>query len=135
MHPKITLPVLCAAAVIGVGGLVSAGSSFAQGVPQTVVLAKIDVQKLATGYRASKIIGSSVVNQTDDKIGTLDDLIVEPGDNAAVAILSVGGFLGVGEHLVAVPFSSLHMNKDKIVLPGATKEELKALPEFKYASS
>jgi hypothetical protein len=48
------------------------------------------------------------------------------------AILSVGGFLGMGTKYVVVPFNSLQMQDKKVVLPGATKEALKALPEFKY---
>jgi hypothetical protein len=60
-------------------------------------------------------------------------LIIEPGEKVPFAILSVGGFIGLGEHLVAVPFNSLRISQDKIELPGATKEELKKLPEFEYA--
>ncbi|QNT69957.1 PRC-barrel domain-containing protein [Defluviicoccus vanus] len=135
MHSKLTRPLIVAAAALAVGGLVSTGPLLAQGTSQTVAIARIDIQKLATGFRASKLIGGTVVNHAGDKIGTLDDLILEPNANTPVAILSIGGFLGVGDHLVAVPFSSLTINKEKIVLPRATKEELKALPEFKYASS
>jgi hypothetical protein len=105
----------------------------AQGTEQTVTHTRVDVQKLAKGYRSSKIVGSSVVNQHDDKIGTVDDLIIEPSDQVPFAILSVGGFLGVGEHLVAVPFKDLKVSENKIELPGATKDELKAMPEFRYA--
>jgi sporulation protein YlmC with PRC-barrel domain len=105
----------------------------AQGTAQTVPLVRVDVKKLATGYRSPKIVGSSVVNQNGDKIGTVDDLIVEPSEKVPFAILSVGGFLGIGEHLVAVPFNSLRISQNKIELPGATKDELKALPEFEYA--
>lgn len=93
----------------------------------------VDVHKLATGYRSSKIVGSSIVNQNDDKVGTVDDLIIEPSEKVPFAILSVGGFLGIGEHLVAVPFNSLRISQDKIELPGATKDELKKLPEFEYS--
>jgi hypothetical protein len=48
-------------------------------------------------------------------------------------VLSVGGFLGMGTHLVAVPFSSIQIVDKQIRLPGATRDSLKALPEFKYA--
>lgn len=47
------------------------GGARAQGTPQTVELVKVDVQKLAAGYRASKVIGSSVVNDANETIGTL----------------------------------------------------------------
>ena len=89
--------------------------------------------QLASGYRASKINGSSVYNRNKDVIGTIDDLIVGPADPAPYLILSVGGFLGMGTHLVAVPFSSVQIVDKQMRLPDATKESLKALPEFKYA--
>jgi hypothetical protein len=47
-------------------------------------------------------------------------------------VLSVGGFLGVGTKYVVVRLSSLHVQDNKIVLPGATKDALTALPEFRY---
>ena len=106
----------------------------AQGVPQTVELAKIDVQKLAAGYRASKVIGSSVVNEENEVIGKIDDLLISLDGKEPYAVLSIGGFLGMGTHLVAVPYETLKSIDDKIVLPGGTKNSLRMLPEFKYAS-
>ena len=50
------------------------------------------------------------------------------------AIVSVGGFLGIGKRLVAIPVEQLRDEKGKLILPGATKEALKALPEFQYAA-
>ena len=49
-------------------------------------------------------------------------------------VLSVGGFLGVGDKLVALPYEQMRTDGKKIVLPGATKDSLKTLPEFKYSS-
>ena len=103
-------------------------------MPQTVELAKVDVQKLAAGYRASKVIGSSVVNEENEVIGKIDDLLVSLDGKEPYAVLSIGGFLGMGTHLVAVPYETLKSTDDKIVLPGGTKNSLRMLPEFKYAS-
>ena len=111
-----------------------AGSVWAQGAPQTVSIERVDVQKLAAGYRSSKIVGSPVVNDANEKIGDVDDLLVEPSDKVLFAVLSVGGFLGMGERLVVVPFSSLRVAGNRIMLPGGTKDALNALPEFKYAT-
>jgi len=98
----------------------------AQGPPQTVQLAKVDVTRTETGYRASKIIGSSVVNDANDAIiGT---------DGMPYVVLSIGGFLGAGSKLVVLPYNALNTKVDKLSMPGASKEMLKALPEFKYAS-
>lgn len=110
------------------------GGAFAQGAPQAITERRTDVVQLASGYRASKLSGADVYNRNKDNIGTLDDLIVSPGtERTTYAILSVGGFLGMGKHLVAVPFSDLQIDNRRVVLPEATKKSLEALPEFKYA--
>ena len=61
-------------------------------------------------------------------------MIVTETETVPFAVLSVGGFLGLGTKYVVVPFNALQMNDKKIVLPGATKDALKALPEVKYSS-
>lgn len=107
--------------------------ALAQGAPQAVKETRTDVVQVASGYRASKLNGASVYNRNNDSLGTVDDLIVAPGDHSAYAILSVGGFLGMGKHLVAVPFADLQIENRKVLLPDATKKSLEAMPEFKYA--
>lgn len=98
-----------------------------------VHLVVVDVAAVGKGYRASKLIGSGVVNDKNERIGTLDDLIIDP-QQVLFAVLQVGGFLGVGGHLVAVPYKSLVLEHPggKVELPGASKDELKKLPEFRY---
>src|ERR1700728_331021 len=110
------------------------GPAFSQGAPQTVSLMKVDPATLATGYRTSKVVGSTVVNEANETVGTIDDLIVTPTEKVPFAVLSVGGFLRMGTKYVVVPFSSLQVMDKRMVLQGATKESLKALPEFKYNS-
>jgi hypothetical protein len=122
------------AALLSAGIVFVSNGAGAQGMPQTVELAKVDVQKLAAGYRASKVIGSSVVNEENEVIGKIDDLLVSFDGKEPYAVLSIGGFLGIGTHLVAVPYETLKYTDDKIVLPGGTKNSLRMLPEFKYAS-
>jgi len=100
---------------------------------QDVALLQVDVKLVATGYRVSKMIGANVLNSTAEKIGTVSDFIIGQ-DKVLFAILEVGGFLHLGSHLVAIPYSSLTINADgsKIVLAGGSSAELKSLPEFKY---
>ena len=124
--------VLASAALIGVALL--SGGAGAQGTPQTVNLAKVDVQTLAAGYRASKVTGSHVVNDANETIGEISDLLVSLDGKQPYAVLSVGGFLGMGTRLVVVPYDTLKFADKKVVLPGSTKESLKMLPEFKYAT-
>ncbi|MEC5406366.1 PRC-barrel domain-containing protein [Paraburkholderia sp. MPAMCS5] len=122
------------AAALLVGTLMSYGHVYAQGAPQSITEKRTDVVQLGSGYRASKLAGADVFNKTRDNIGTIDDLIVSPGgEHATYAILSVGGFLGMGKHLVAIPFGDLQVTNRRVVLPEATKKSLEALPEFKYA--
>ena len=99
-----------------------------------MTLMTVDPQTLATGYRTSKVVGATVVNEANETVGTIDDLIVTPGGQAPYAVLSVGGFLGLGTKYIVVSFTSLKIVDKKMVLPGGTKDALKALPEFKYAS-
>ena len=73
--------------------------AMAQGTPQTVAIMKVDPQTVATGFRTSKIVGSSVVNEADEAVGSVDDLIVTPNEKAPYAVLSVGGFLGLGTNM------------------------------------
>jgi hypothetical protein len=68
------------------------GPALAQGAPQTVTLMKVDPASLATGYRTSKVVGSTVVNEANETVGTIDDLIVTPAEKVPFAVLSVGGF-------------------------------------------
>ena len=112
----------------------SGGPAFSQGVPQTLAMMKIDTLSLATGYRTSKVVGAHIVNEANEQVGTIDDLIVTPNDKVPYAVLSVGGFLGMGTKYVVVPYSSLEIKGKQMLLRGATKESLKALPDFKYAT-
>jgi sporulation protein YlmC with PRC-barrel domain len=100
---------------------------------QGVELLKLDVSVVGQGYRASKLMGKSVVNEKNEKVGTLDDLVIAH-DKSLFAVLQVGGFLGLNSRLVALPYDSLQIDAsgNKIELPGATKEQLQKLSEFKY---
>jgi len=103
-------------------------------LPQAgVQLIKVDFSVVAKGYRMSKLIGSNVINDKNEKIGTLDDVIADK-NQVNFAVLQVGGFLGMGGHLVVVPYDSLVIDDkgQKITLPGASKDELKKLSEFHY---
>jgi sporulation protein YlmC with PRC-barrel domain len=98
----------------------------------------VDSARLNNGRRASKMIGANVYNENNDSIGEVDDLIVpQAGAQSGgqpVAILSVGGFLGIGARLVAVPYERLQWNaeRERWTLPGATKDSLKSLPPYEY---
>lgn len=88
--------------------------------------------RLENGIRASKLIGSTVYSEQNERIGMIDDLVMTGDDKVTVAVISVGGFLGLGSKLVAVPFGQLKRDADRVVLPGATKDALNAMPNFVY---
>jgi sporulation protein YlmC with PRC-barrel domain len=74
-----------------------------------------------------------VYNEKDEKIGKVDDLIVAPDKKVSYAIVGAGGFAGLGKHDVAIPVDQLKEENGKFILPGATKEAVKEMPEFEYA--
>ena len=126
---------LAGVALIGTSTLLSQPAT-AENTVQTIEMVKVDVQKLSTGYRTSKIIGSTVVNDANETIGKVDDLIVSPDDNkSAYVIISVGGWLGMGSRMIALPYEDLRITSLKVTLSGATKDALKNLPEFKYSTN
>ena len=122
---------LASAAIIGVSVLATHAN--AQGVSQSVEITKVDVQRVAAGYRASKVIGSSVANDANETIRKIDDLLVTRDGKEPYVVLSVGGFLGMGTRLVVIRYDSLKFADNKIVLPGGTKDGLKMLPAFQYS--
>ncbi|HMF68098.1 MAG TPA: PRC-barrel domain-containing protein [Phyllobacterium sp.] len=100
-----------------------------------VALIKVDLSVVSKGYRMSKLIGTTVINDKNEKIGTVDEVIADKDKKVLnFAVLQVGGFLGLGGRLVVVPYDSLVIDDtgQKITLPGATKDELKKLSEFNY---
>ena len=96
-----------------------------------ITMLEVDVTIAARATRASRLIGGRVDNDEGEHIGSVDDLMLN-GDRIVFAILSVGGFLGLGAHLIAVPFEALRIGEDLIILPGATRDELKRLPKFEH---
>jgi sporulation protein YlmC with PRC-barrel domain len=100
-----------------------------------VALIKVDLSVVSKGYRMSKLIGTTVINDKNEKIGTVDDIVADKDKKLLnFAVLQVGGFLGLGGRLVVVPYDSLQIDEtgQKITLPGASKDELKKLSEFNY---
>ena len=133
----------------------------------------VSESSLQGNWRASKIVGLSVYNANNESVGSINDLLTDRNGNIKAVVLGVGGFLGVGEHLVAVPFDKIKFVNEPIAYTGAaaephsrpesstttgstatsppgsskanpwypdhavfnaTKDELKAMPEFKYAT-
>ena len=91
--------------------------------------------------RISRILRSRVYNDQDEAIGEVEEVLLAPpttpatpADLGPVAIIQVGGFLGMGGRLVSVPLGDLRWNDDRerITMPGATKEALRGRAAFDY---
>jgi sporulation protein YlmC with PRC-barrel domain len=101
-------------------------------------------------WRASKLAGVNVYNEQNEKIGDINDVIIDSSGKVDSAVISVGGFLGMGEHDVKIPLNQIKFSNeagktttgstssgskqwypDRAVV-NATKDQLKAMPEFKY---
>ena len=129
-------------------------------------------------WRASKLVGLSVYNEKNESVGSINDMLTDKNGKIVAVVIGVGGFLGVGEHLVAVPFDKVKFSTEPVAYTGAanapggsgstrpgaggsttttgaattapaskpnpwwpdhavfnaTKDELKAMPEFKYST-
>jgi sporulation protein YlmC with PRC-barrel domain len=129
-------------------------------------------------WRASKMVGLNVYNSSNEKVGSIDDLLTDKNGTVKGVVIGVGGFLGMGEHLVAIPFDKIKFVDQPVATAAtsdatspprpasttttgaatttttsttttssaksewypdhavfnATKDELKAMPEFKYSS-
>jgi hypothetical protein len=112
-------------------------------------------------WQASKLVKMNVYNQQNEKIGSIQELMVDKGGKIDSVVIGVGGFLGMGEHDVAVKFADLKWSDqpvrstsssatppsttgadtstrtngtypDHAVLANATKDQLKAMPQFQY---
>jgi len=141
----------------------------------TTSTALSESQLQGSTWRASKVVGLGVYNDKNESVGSINDLLIDKSGNIKAVVLGVGGFLGVGEHLVAVPFDKIKFVDQPVAYTGtastssnssrpatstttgssstttsttsratpwypdhalfnATKDELKAMPEFKYST-
>jgi sporulation protein YlmC with PRC-barrel domain len=138
--------------------------------------ATADTSSLKGTWRTSKLVGLSVYNDSNESLGSINDLLTDKSGDIKAVVIGVGGFLGVGEHLVAVPLDKVKFVDEPIAYTGAssapatggarpssttttgaattapaaapkknpwypdhavfsaTKDQLKAMPEFKYAT-
>ena len=74
--------------------------------------------QLQGDWRASKVVGLSVYNESNEKLGSINDLLMDKSGNIKAVVLGVGGFLGMGEHLVAVPLEKVKFSTEAIAYTG-----------------
>lgn len=97
-------------------------------------VAAIELRDVTMGWSAKRqVLGKAVFNDMNERIGTVDDIVIAPDKAVSYAIIGAGGFLGVAKHDVVIPVSQFKLVDGKFVLAGATKAALKAMPAFEYA--
>jgi sporulation protein YlmC with PRC-barrel domain len=69
-------------------------------------------------WRTSKMNGIKVYNDANENIGSINDLLMDKSGNIKIAVIGVGGFLGLGEHLVAVPYEKLKFVNEPVAYTG-----------------
>jgi ribosomal 30S subunit maturation factor RimM len=97
-----------------------------------------DNMQTADEFRTSQLVGSKVYNNANENIGSIEDIILKPDGSMDEVVLSVGGFLGIGDKYVAMPFSALKVGRDGSsvkVTTDSNKDSLKALPDYKFYKS
>ena len=104
------------------------------GTSTTVGATVVTNTQLAMGWSARKtILGKTVYNDAGARVGKVEDLIIDPAKNLSYVIVGAGGFVGIGRHDVAIPVSQIQYTDGKLVMAGATKDMVKAMPRFDYA--
>jgi sporulation protein YlmC with PRC-barrel domain len=86
-------------------------------------------------WLASQFMGQPVTNGAGDNIGSISDLLFDKSGRVANVVIGVGGFLGIGEKDVALPYTALSITAasdgKRVVTLAISKEQLKVAPDFK----
>lgn len=93
---------------------------------------------VANGWSVKKaILGKDVYNNDakPEVVGKVDDIIINPKGSVSYAIVNASKFLGLSSHDVLIPVEQFTIENNRITLPGATKDALRQLPQFKYADN
>ena len=133
MNRKVMAVIICLAVVGMMGNALAQQPAPVVGTTVAIAVPADELVILARGWSATKqIIGKDVYNDNNEKVGVVNDLIIAPDKAVSYAIIGAGGFLGMGKHDVAIRVNNFKLAEDKITLPGATKDAVKAMPAFEY---
>jgi hypothetical protein len=81
--------------------------------------------------RADELDGKKVINDSGEEIGKVDSIVREKTTKRVAAVVSVGGFLGIGDHKVTIALQDMGLHGDRLMAPaGTTKEKVKSMPEY-----
>ncbi len=129
-HFQLNRAVLVLAGALSLAGPVA--SQVAGGITTQEM---VESTQMAMGWSVKKtLLGKNIYNETGQKVGKVDDLIIAPDRNVSYVIVGAGGFIGYGRHDVAIPVSRIEERQGRLIMAGATKDSIKAMPEFQYVS-
>ncbi len=104
-----------AAGVVGSALLATVAFAQTPGTANDTKAAAATATTSAQGdWRASKVVGLKVYNEANENVGSINDLLMDKSGNIKLVVLGVGGFLGMGEHLVAVPFDKVKFSDEAV---------------------
>jgi len=129
MKRAVLIPFASAVLILGVTPTVAqvAGST-------TLGVSVAELRDVMEGWSAKRqILGEPVYSDKQERIGTVEDIIIAPDKKVSYGIVGAGGFLGFDRRDVAIPVHQFKITDGKLVLPGATKEALSQMPPFEYA--
>jgi sporulation protein YlmC with PRC-barrel domain len=129
---QLSLTTLALAAALG-----GASPAWAQVAGGTTVesVTVTALTQLAMGWSVKKtLLGKTIYNEAGEKVGKVDDLIISPDRDVSYVIVGAGGFIGIGRHDVAIPVNQIKSQAGKLVMAGATKDMIKAMPQFTYTA-
>jgi sporulation protein YlmC with PRC-barrel domain len=130
---RLTLASLATFALVG--SLSTQALAQVAGGTTTVGVNVTESTQLALGWSVKKtLLGKMIYNDAGDKVGKVEDLIISPEKNLTYIIVGAGGFIGIGRHDVAIPVSQIQDKSGRLVMPNASKEMIKAMPVFAYAT-
>jgi len=135
MKNKLSSVTLATLALLG--ALYASGPVQAQvaGGTTTVDTSVIESTTLAMGWSVKRtLMGKTIYNDSGQKVGKVEDLIISPDKSVSYVIVGAGGFVGIGRHDVAIPVTQIDDKSGKLVMPGATQDMIKNMPEFAYAT-
>lgn len=117
-----------------VGLILASSGALAADPARTSAAVAANITPTMTKVRASDLLGADIVNDQNETIGRLEDLVID-NNGHIMAVVSVGGFLGLGEKRVTAPYEQLRFtpDRDKVrVSYAVSKDQLKDAPAYDY---
>src|SRR5437762_13014133 len=118
MLTKSAVAGLAASAMLASVAFAQSPSATTDSATTAAPAAASDTSSFKGNWRASKLVGLNVYNDSNESLGSINDLLADKSGNIKAVVIGVGGFLGVGEHLVAVPFDKIKFATEPVAYTG-----------------